>query len=258
MGDRCDRRRRASLRGAAHPRCDQRDQRRHFRCYRPRTDGPPRRLRRSVRAQQEGRRSARWPSPRDPVATPAMGAYPELPFFRNPRQPNPAAEAAAAVEPAAAPFLDPALDEEHFRDRAAGHGPAAGRVTAGCFTGRAPQLRKLAAWLDGDGDGGVTVVTGGPGAGKSALLGLLVCAAHPGLRGVTQDLWWAAAARPSENPELAAVHARQRALPVILGSLTAQLVGGAPGALSSDATSSRRVSRRPAASAGRSSIWRSR
>ncbi|MBA2696139.1 MAG: hypothetical protein H0U62_09965 [Actinobacteria bacterium] len=160
----------------------------------------------------------------DPMATPVMGAQPELPFFLNPRyQPHPAAEAAAAVEPATAPFLDPALDEEHFRDRAAGHGPAAGRITAGCFTGRAPQLRRLAAWMDGGGAGEVMVVTGSPGAGKSALLGLLVCAAHPGLRGVTQDLWRAAAARPSQNPELAAVHARQRALPVILRSLVAQL-----------------------------------
>jgi len=160
----------------------------------------------------------------DPMATPVMGAQPELPFFPNPHyQPNPTAEAAAAVEPATAPFLDPALDEEHFRDRAAGRGRAAGRITAACFTGRAPQLRKLAAWMDGDGPGGVMVVTGSPGAGKSALLGLLVCAAHPGLRGATQDLWRAAAARPSENPDLTAVHARQRALPVILRSLTAQL-----------------------------------
>ncbi|MGH3934055.1 MAG: hypothetical protein ACRDS1_03575 [Pseudonocardiaceae bacterium] len=160
----------------------------------------------------------------DPVATPVMGAQPELPFFRNPRyQPNPAAEAAAVVEPATAPFLDPVLDEDHFRDRAAGHGPAAGRITAGCFTGRAPQLRRLVAWMDGDGDGGVTVVTGSPGAGKSALLGLLVCAAHPGLRVATQDLWRSAAAWPSENPELAAVHARQHALPVILRSLITQL-----------------------------------
>jgi hypothetical protein len=77
--------------------------------------------------------------------------------------------------------------------------------------------------MDGDGPGGLIVVTGSPGAGKSALLGLLVCAAHPGLRGSTQHLWRAAADRPSENPELAAVHARQRTLPVILESLITQL-----------------------------------
>lgn len=82
--------------------------------------------------------------PQDPIATPVMGAQPELPFFPNPRyQPNPAAEAAAAVESVTAPFLDPALDEEHFRDRAAGHGPgspraaspAALRSCAGCRRG---------------------------------------------------------------------------------------------------------------------------
>lgn len=33
---------------------------------------------------------------------------------------DPAAEAAASVEPVAAPFLDPVLDEAHFRDRAGG------------------------------------------------------------------------------------------------------------------------------------------
>jgi hypothetical protein len=91
----------------------------------------------------------------DPMATPVMGAQPELPFFPNPRyQPNPAAEAAAGVESATASFLDPildlAVDEEHFRDRAAGRGPAASRITVGCFTGRAPQLRRLAAWMDSD------------------------------------------------------------------------------------------------------------
>jgi hypothetical protein len=131
------------------------------------------------------------------------------------------------VESATASFLDPildlAVDEEHFRDRAAGRGPAASRITVGCFTGRAPQLRRLAAWMDGDGPGGVMVVTGSPGAGKSALLGLLVCAAHPQLRGATQELWRAAAYRPSENSDLAAVHARQRTLLVVLKSLVVQL-----------------------------------
>lgn len=77
--------------------------------------------------------------------------------------------------------------------------------------------------MDGEGHGGVIVVTGSPGTGKSALLGLLVCAAHPRLRGATQELWRAGAARPSENPDLAAVHARQRSLPVVVTSLVAQL-----------------------------------
>ena len=165
----------------------------------------------------------------DPVCTPVMGAQPELPFFPNPRyRPNPATEAAARVEPTTAPFLDPALDEEHFRDRAAGHGPASGRVTRGIFTGRARQLRRLATWMDGHDDsgdrGGLMVVTGSPGMGKSALLGVAVCAAHPQLRQATEELWRAAAARPSKNSNLAAVHARQRSLTEITGSLGRQLL----------------------------------
>jgi hypothetical protein len=66
----------------------------------------------------------------DPVCTPVMGAQPELPFFANPGyRPTPAGEAAAVVEPATARFVDPVLDEEHFRDRAAGRGPARAPTT---------------------------------------------------------------------------------------------------------------------------------
>ena len=165
----------------------------------------------------------------DPVCTPVMGVQPELPFFANPGyRPTPAKEAAALVEPATARFVDPVLDEEHFRERAAGHGPARDRIDGGGFTGRAPQLRRLAGWMDGDdpqGAGGLVVVTGSPGVGKSALLGVLVCAAHPQLREPTRELWRAAAARPSENAHLAAVHARQRGLAEITDSLGRQLLG---------------------------------
>lgn len=172
--------------------------------------------------------------PQDPVCTPVMGAQPELPFFPNPNyEPNRAAEAAATVDPATAVFVDPVLDEQHFRDRAAGRGPAAHRFTGGCFTGRVPQLRSLAAWMDSHNDPadpavsgtGLVVVTGSPGVGKSALLGVLVCAAHPQLREPTRELWRAAAARPSQNPHLAAVHARQRSLAEITASLGRQLLG---------------------------------
>ena len=155
---------------------------------------------------------------------------PELPFLANPAYwPTPAGEAAAAVEPAAARFVDSVLDEEHFRDRAAGRGPARDRIGGGGFAGRGPQLRRLAEWLDGDDDPDaarrLVVVTGGPGVGKSALLGVLVCAAHPRLREPTRELWRAAAARPSQNEHLAAVHARQRGLAEITASLGRQLLG---------------------------------
>jgi hypothetical protein len=137
---------------------------------------------------------------------------------------------AAAVEPETARFVDPALDEERFR----------GRLHAlpwVCFTGRVDQLRRLATWMDShndladpsgrdDGGGaGLRVVTGNSGVGKSALLGVLVCAAHPRLRESTQQLWWVAAHRPSQNPHLAAVHAHQRGVAEITASLGRQPLG---------------------------------
>ena len=61
--------------------------------------------------------------------------------------------------------------------------------------------------------------------GKSALLGVLVCAAHPRLRESTQQLWWVAAHRPSQNPHLAAVHAHQRGVAEITASLGRQPLG---------------------------------
>jgi hypothetical protein len=134
------------------------------------------------------------------------------------------------VEPETARFVDPALDEERF----------CGRLHAlpwVCFTGRVDQLRRLATWMDShndlanpsgrdDGGGaGLRVVTGNSGVGKSALLGVLVCAAHPRLRESTQQLWWVAAHRPSQNPHLAAVHAHQRGVAEITASLGRQPLG---------------------------------
>jgi hypothetical protein len=133
------------------------------------------------------------------------------------------------VEPETARFVDPALDEERFR----------GRLHAlpwVCFTGRVDQLRRLATRMDShndladpsgrdDGGGaGLRVVTGNPGVDKSALLGCL-CAAHPRLRESTQQLWWVAAHRPSQNPHLAAVHARQRGVAEITAPLGRQPLG---------------------------------
>ncbi len=68
-------------------------------------------------------------NPQDPVCTPVMGAQPELRFFENPSyRPSPAGEVAATVEAATAQFVDPVLDEEHFRERAGGRGPAGERI----------------------------------------------------------------------------------------------------------------------------------
>ncbi|GFJ77180.1 hypothetical protein Phou_013600 [Phytohabitans houttuyneae] len=67
------------------------------------------------------------------------------------------------------------------------------------------------------------VVTGSPGVGKSALLGVLICAAHPVLREPTEAIWHHVDRWPQRNPDLVAVHARQRSFDDIVGSLRRQL-----------------------------------
>ncbi|MFG2785958.1 hypothetical protein ACGFY7_50130 [Streptomyces prunicolor] len=101
---------------------------------------------------------------------------PLLPFFPNP------AHAAFATDPTRlrratldVPVrdfleeLDP-VDSRHFTDKPGRH-----------FTGRRSQLRLLAPWLDDPDESRLCVVTGSPGTGKSALLGAMMCAAHPQL-----------------------------------------------------------------------------
>ena len=69
----------------------------------------------ALAAREDGHRQ-------DPRATPVEGGVlPELPFFDNPHyDPNPITQVSHAVAAAAAPFLDPILDADHFRGRAAG------------------------------------------------------------------------------------------------------------------------------------------
>ncbi|WP_148588914.1 hypothetical protein [Streptomyces sp. WAC01526] len=62
-------------------------------------------------------------------------------------------------------------------------------------------------------------MTGGPGSGKSALLGVVVCAAHLHLRSATHHLWRHIVTRPSANDRLVAVHARQRGVRDLTASL---------------------------------------
>ncbi|MEV0590790.1 caspase family protein [Nonomuraea cavernae] len=150
------------------------------------------------------------------------------PFFRNPDyDPDRAAATEQAADRAFGGFLAEvaAIDPRHYERRAAGHDRTA---QAGCFTGRADELAALAAWLDGAGDGPLRVVTGSPGTGKSALLGVLACAAHPELRRRTERIWTRAAHRPAENARLAIAHARQLGTGEIFAALAAQLRLPAP------------------------------
>ncbi|MFF3456968.1 hypothetical protein ACFYXH_22065 [Streptomyces sp. NPDC002730] len=130
-------------------------------------------------------------------------------------------------------FLDQAdhgPDLRHFVDSAIGldevHDPREG-IGSG-FSGRAHELRRLSRWLGGEGASPISVVTGSPGAGKSALLGLLVCAAHPRLREPTRAVWDNVAAAPMPLERLAVAHARYRGLDAIATSLGRQLGLGDP------------------------------
>ncbi|WP_143466571.1 NACHT and WD repeat domain-containing protein [Lentzea kentuckyensis] len=153
----------------------------------------------------------------------------EPPFFLNPAY-NPASKPRlrASVDPGLLPFLDDldeGLDARHFLERATGLGRLtdANSGLVGCFTGRDRELRKVSPWLNGVGAEPLCVVTGSPGAGKSALLGVLVCAAHLQLREVTRPIWEHVAQWPLPVDHLAAVHARQRGVATVVASVARQL-----------------------------------
>ncbi|MFI6985292.1 hypothetical protein ACIBSV_42940 [Embleya sp. NPDC050154] len=145
----------------------------------------------------------------------AAADEPELPFFPNGNYDRDAA-ALARVAPSLRGFLD-AGDAAHFRDKAGSR-----------FTGRTAELELLGPWLDAVDSGGLRVVTGAPGAGKSALLGVLVCAAHPELAGVVPEVRARLSAAgpgvcPSVNDRLAAVHARGRTAADVAAAVARQL-----------------------------------
>ncbi|MFG2900578.1 hypothetical protein ACGFZH_26255 [Streptomyces zaomyceticus] len=89
--------------------------------------------------------------------------------------------------------------ENHFAPRGQGFEHAAPGRGGSYFVGRATELDRIGRWLDhGDPDGGRgLIVTGGPGVGKSALLGKLL------LR---------SGGRTADTPPPTAVHARHRFL----------------------------------------------
>ncbi|MFC1436166.1 AAA family ATPase [Streptacidiphilus sp. N1-3] len=145
----------------------------------------------------------------------------ELPFFPNPRYQTPTS-ALTEVAPEIASLLDEVFDPRHFLYRAAGTEALGRGVGQGYFRGRRSEVATLAGWFNGDGPP-LQVVTGKPGVGKSALLGVLICAAHPALRHHTQQLWMQLADRPASNDRLAVVHARHRSLEEISDSLARQM-----------------------------------
>lgn len=164
-----------------------------------------------------------------------ISAEVDLPFFPNPRYAPGDRHLAlrASLDPGLVPFLDDldeGLDARHFVERGAGISQVAGfDGLIGCFAGREAQLKQLSPWLNRKDSGNLGVVTGSPGVGKSALLGVMVCAAHPMLRARTKAVWDRAAQPPYLIDDgFAAIHARQRSLAAIIASLAAQLSLGSP------------------------------
>ena len=156
----------------------------------------------------------------------------QLEFFANPGW-DPALQgndARGEVAAEVAALLDEAFDPRHFMRRASAAEAVFGQVGRGFFHGRAEQLHQLRGWVMGTGPS-LRVVIGKPGVGKSALLGVVVCAAHPALRVPTRDLWDRLADMPPPLPEgcLAVVHARRRTVAQIRASIARQWQLPAPG-----------------------------
>lgn len=120
--------------------------------------------------------------------------------------------------------FDVAFDLQHFLGKAAGTSSGGAGLFSCFFTGRHRELARVRDWLDGDES--LLVVTGEPGAGKSALLGVAVWLAHPALQALSAPV---VNQVPFElhprrrYPTLVGVHARQRTPEQIVDSIHAQL-----------------------------------
>lgn len=161
------------------------------------------------------------------VRTPQEKAASEAPpFFRNPVYGSDATSRFMARTDAAlrqfAIESDPGLDLMHFATRAAG----TNRADTSLFSGRTAQLQRIADWLD-DREGDqerLLAITGGPGSGKSALLGVTVCVTHPVFAPLKRRIVSRVRGfRPNVRAKVLAVHARQLTTRQIVGSLLKQL-----------------------------------
>ncbi|WP_435608548.1 AAA family ATPase [Streptomyces sp. C10-9-1] len=128
-----------------------------------------------------------------------------------------------AVRELAAEF-DPGLDPVHFLTRASGRLDDAAAMTGCLFTGRTHELTQIRSWLASDEP--LLLVTGSPGAGKSALLGVTVFLSHNQLVELSTGLVGRIRAqyRPERRyPTLVAVHARHRSTDEVIASIMVQL-----------------------------------
>jgi WD40 repeat protein len=110
-------------------------------------------------------------------------------------------------------------DTAYFADRASGRGLVPVDTGIGFFSGRTAELTRYMEWLSGTGP--LLTVTGAAGAGKSGLLGVIVCAADPGLRRRFRELWESSGLDLPEVPDVVAVHARQRSAQQVIAAIAA-------------------------------------
>jgi WD40 repeat protein len=113
----------------------------------------------------------------------------------------------------------PVDDTRYFADRASGRGLVPTDTSVGFFSGRAAELARYAEWVAGEGR--LLTVTGAAGAGKSGLLGVIVCAADPGLRRRFRELWESAGHDIPAVPGTIALHARQRSAQQLIDAIVA-------------------------------------
>ncbi|GAA4545452.1 WD40 repeat domain-containing protein [Streptomyces collinus] len=110
-------------------------------------------------------------------------------------------------------------DTAYFADRASGRGLVPVDTGIGFFSGRTAELTRYMEWLSGTVP--LLTVTGAAGAGKSGLLGVIVCAADPGLRRRFRELWESSGLDLPEVPDVVAVHARQRSAQQVIAAIAA-------------------------------------
>ncbi|GAA1468851.1 caspase family protein [Microbacterium thalassium] len=148
----------------------------------------------------------------------------DFPFFPNPDyEPPTPLESVKAAAPAGLVALMDAVDVGHFTGRATNDRVQDG-TGVGLFRGRHRELESLSAWLDTPAsEDSVRVVTGSPGAGKSALLGMLVCAGIQPLRETTRQVWEHVPHQARPLVAAAAVHARNLQVEDVSSTIARQL-----------------------------------
>ena len=151
--------------------------------------------------------------------TSSGGSLPE--FIPNLRYGGSPAAVPGAAVPAASTVRDEV--EAHWDPRARGVQRA--YEEGSYFTGRVVALRELVAWLSAPAhDGRIRIITGAPGAGKSAVLARLVTLSDAGLRANAQLL---VGAVPETLPPVgaitAAVHVKGKTVADVAGRIAASI-----------------------------------